>query len=245
MAAGGVMRPFYRKDLFREDIITSNPMEHHVKITSDTMCFETLKMEKGQSISLASEGYEVGIIVLSGMVTVSTETFCFENIGQRKDVFSGKPFAVYMPCETDYQIKATSYGVIELALCKVRTTIKGEPFVVEPEHVESRTQGVLNWKREINEIMVGGKAGKLIIGETYGCPGPWAVYPYKEDDSKVIYHFKVSPVQNKKVQVMRDERNRGAYFIQDNTTLSMQNTYEPIPVVDECDVYYLWFKVMK
>lgn len=237
------MRPFYRKDLFREDIITSNPMEHQVKIDSEVMCFETLKMEKGQSIELSSGEYEVGIVIISGMITVQSDEFIAEHIGQRKDVFSGKPTAVYVPCQTAYQIKAIGYGSIELVLCKAKAESKGEPYVIMPDEMQVRTQGVLNWKREICEIMVGGRAEKLVIGETYGCPGPWAVYPYKEDQNKAVFYFKLSPVQNKRVQVMRDINNPRAYFIQDNTTLVVQNTYEPVPEIENCKVYYLWFKV--
>ena len=44
--AGGFMRPFYRKDLFRNEIVTSNPIEYQTKINSDELQFETLKMEK-------------------------------------------------------------------------------------------------------------------------------------------------------------------------------------------------------
>lgn len=243
-AAGGVMRPFYRKDLFREDIITSSPMEHKVKIDSEEMCFETLKMEKGQSIELSSDEYEVGIVILSGMITMQAGEFVAEHIGQRKDVFSGKPTAVYIPCETDYQIKATGYGIIEMVLCKLKAKSKGKPFVLMPEDIETKVQGVFNWKRRIHEIMVGGKAGRLIIGESYGCPGTWAVYPYKDDQNKSIFHFRLSPNQNKRVQVMRDMSNPKAYYVQNNTTLMMQNTYEPIPEIEKYQVYYLWFKIM-
>ena len=113
-----------------------------------------------------------------------------------------------------------------------------------PEDIETKVQGVFNWKRKIHEIMVGGQAGRLIIGESYGCPGAWAVYPYKDDKSKSIFYFKLSPNQNKRVQVMRDINNPRTYYVQNNTTLMMQNTYEPIPEIEKYQVYYLWFKIM-
>lgn len=239
------MRPFYRKDLFRDEIVTSNPLEHRIRIESDEVKFETLKMEKGQSIILHSEHYEVGIVILSGVATLQTEDFRAENIGQRKDVFSGKPTAVYIPCDTQFEIKATGYGVLEMALCKVKTAVKAVPYIIEPDQVEVKEQGVLNWKRTSHEILIGEKESRLIIGETYGCPGAWAVYPYKEEESKTIFHFKMSPMQGKKAQVMRDIDNPRAYFVQDDTTILVQSTYIPVPEVEGYEVYNLWFKVAR
>ena len=245
MLAGGIMRPFYRKDLFRDEIITSRPMEYVVKIEAEDMKFETLKMEKGQRITLNSEHYEVGIVILAGTANVEMEGFIAEDVGKRKDVFSGKPTVVYIPCESQFEIIAKGYGNLEIALCKSRAERKRKPFIVRPDEVELKQKGVLNWQRQIHEIFVedqGKKSGSLIIGETYGCPGPWATYPYEEDNRKAIFHFRISPSQNKKVQVMRDANNPRAYFVHDHTTLLIQDTYIPVSEVVESRIYYLWFK---
>lgn len=243
--AGGTMRPFYRKDLFREEIITISPMEHIVKIESEDMKFETLKMEKGQRITLNSEHYEVGIIILAGTADVEMEGFIAQDVGERKDVFSGRPTAVYIPCESQFEIIAKGYGNLEVALCKSRTDRKNKPFVIRPEEIKQTEKGILNWQRQIHEIFgteQKEESGHLIIGETYGCPGVWATYPYQEDNSKAIFHFRISPSQNKKVQVMRDMVNPRAYYVHDHTTLLVQESYIPVPEVAESQVYYLWFK---
>ena len=237
------MRPFYRKDLFRDEIITSNPISYKVKIDSDEIKFETLRMEKGQSISLDSEHYEVGVIILSGTATIETEDFKADAIGERKDVFSGKPTSVYMPCETKFTIKAVGYGVLEIALCKVRAIKKGKPYVVAEDQVVVKEMGIMNWKRTTHEIFVGKKASRLIIGETYGCPGHWAVYPYRDEEAKSIFHFKISPSPNKRIQIMRDTDHSKAYYVQDDTTLMIQSSYAPVPEVEE-NTYFLWFKVV-
>lgn len=238
------MRPFYRKDLFRDEIITSNPIAYQVKVDSDEIKFETLRMEKGQIISLDSEQYEVGIIILSGTATIQTEGFEANSIGERKDIFSGKPTAVYMPCETIFTIKAAGYGILEIALCKVKAEEKRTPFVIGADQIVEKEVGVLNWKRTTHEIFTNEDTSKLIVGETYGCPGSWAVYPYTYEEDKAVFHFKVSPVINKRIQVMRDIENPRAYYIQDDTTLVVQSSYLPVPEVEE-NVYFLWFKVAK
>ena len=236
------MRPFYRKDLFRNEIVTSNPISYQLKVDSDEIKFETLRMEKGQSISLDSEQYEVGIVILSGIATIEAEGFRVDSIGGRKDVFSGKPTSVYMPCETSFIIKASGYGILEIALCKAKAREKGRPYVIEADEVVVKEAGVLNWKRISHEIFGHKEEHRLIIGETYGCPGHWAVYPYKEEVGKAVFHFKVNSVSSKRLQVMRDAENPRAYYIQDDTTLMMQSSYLPVPEVEE-NVYFLWFKV--
>lgn len=237
------MRPFYRKDLFRDEIVTTKPISHRIKIDTEEMRLETIKMEKGQSITLDSEGYEVGIVILSGIATIQTDEFIAQQVGKRKDVFSGKPTVVYIPCQTTFHIKAMGYGTLELALCKAKTTQQGTAYVIQPEEIQEKVQGVLNWKRNIHEISINQPSSRLIIGETYGCPGEWAVYPYKKDHAKVIFHFKIMPSQGKRVKVMRNEEDSKDYFVQDETTLLIQNTYLPVPEVEEGQVYYLWFKL--
>lgn len=236
------MRPFYRKDLFRDEIVTSNPIMHQVKIDSEEMKFETLRMEKGQSISFNTEQYEVGIIILVGTATIQSGKFIADSVGQRKDVFSGKPTAVYIPCESKFQIKAVGYGTLEIVICKVKAKKQGAPYLIEPDKIEVQEKGVFNWKRTIHEIFTGLGESRLVVGETYGCPGQWAVYPYKDEESKAVYHFKVSPAPTKPIQVMRSIENPKVYYIQDNTTLMMQSTYVPVPEAEE-KVYFLWFKI--
>lgn len=242
------MRPFYRKDLFRNEIVTSNPIEYQTKINSDELQFETLKMEKGQSISLNSEHYEIGVVILQGTANIQAGDFRAEQIGKRKDVFSGKPTMVYIPCETRFSIKAVGYGVLEIALCKGRATQKGKPYIIQPEQVVEKVQGVLNWKRKVHEIIVGENqliSSRLIIGETYGCPGTWSVYPYTEEDGKTIFHFKIDSNPGKRLQVMRSIDKPQAYYIQEDTTLLVQESYIPVPEVEKSNIYYLWFKLDK
>lgn len=240
------MRPFYRKDLFREDILKVMPIEHKVKLESDEMRFETVKMEKGQSITLDSDGYEIGLVILTGVATVEMEGFVAKDLGERSDVFSGKPSAVYIPIRTKFNIKATGYGTLEIALCKVKSEFSGQPYCIMSEEITAKQQGVLNWKRKLHEIFIGDKQNsksRLVVGETYGCPGPWATYPYNHKEDKAIFYFKLSTNPNKSIQVMRDLEKQDAYYVQDGSTLLVQNAYIPVPEAEGTQVYYLWFKI--
>lgn len=246
------MRPFYRKDLFRDEIIKVNPKELIVKIDQEHKKLSLLRMEKGQSITLNTEDYEVGIVFLSGTATVRTESFEAVDKGGRKDVFSGQPTAIYMPRDTEYTILATGYGILEIALCMVKTEIKGEPFIVESEDITSSEKGVFNWKRVVHEIFVPEKtkkAGGLIIGESFGCPGPWATYPYEEKSDgnleETIFLLKVSPNPFEKVQIMRSADLSRAYYVHNDTAIVVSEPYKPIAKLEDAKVYNLWFKVAK
>lgn len=237
------MRPFYRKDLFRDEIIKIMPKELSVKADQDDKKLSVLKMEKGQSYSLCSDEYEVGLVILSGTATIKAGDFIAENKGSRKDVFSGQPTMIYIPRKTEYTVIATGYGILEVALCMHKTEKAAEPFVIEAESIEKQSRGVLNWQRKISEIVTPEKADcDLIIGETYGCPGSWATYPYADNDDKVIFFFKILPNPGRPVQVIRNKENTQLYCVTNDTALAMEESYLPVAKVDECEVYTLWFK---
>lgn len=242
------MRPFYRKDLFREDIIVSTPVQHQIKMDKDKMRLETIKMEKGQSITLNSEQFEIGIVVLAGYGILNTQDIEDCKIGQRKDVFSGTPTAIYIPKNTEYSITATGFGILELVLCKAKTEKDGTPFVVQPEEIEVSHKGFYGWKRKVHEIFspINQNRSKhgLIIGESYGFPGQWATYPYEKDNRESILYFKVYPNPTKEVCVMTDVEDKNKYYVKNDTTLSIGAEYKPLSQPSECNIYYLWFKLI-
>lgn len=240
------MRPFYRKDRFRDEIIKVTPKELTVKIDQGDKKLSILKMEKGQSMTLSSEGHEVAIVILSGTASVVSEEFEAINKGNRKDVFSGQPTAIYIPREREYTISATGYGRLEVAICTAKTHTISEPFIVEADEIKRQVKGVFNWKREVNEILSPENSKKecgIIIGETYGCPGNWATYPYKETEDQTIFLFKLSQNPGQRVQVMGGEEGKGAYYASQDTVLAVDKPYQPIAKVEACNVYSLWFKV--
>lgn len=241
------MRPFYRRELFRDETTTSMPKAHEIKIDLENVKLELIRMEKGQRITLNSEGYEIGMILLSGSATVQMENFTAEYIGGRKDVFSGKPAAVYIPCATEFEIKAVGYGLLEIVVCKVKTETKGKPFVINPDQVVVKEKGTLNWKRTVHEIFVNQDEAQeqcqLIIGETYGCPGQWATYPYSQEERSTIFFFKVKSSHQKEVYVMRTIENDKKYSIKNDTTFHIDSSYVPIAEAEDAEVYYLWFMI--
>lgn len=222
------------------------PKELVVKIDQGDKKLSLLKMEKGQSITLNSEGYEVGLIILSGTATVTVGEFVAENKGSRKDVYSGQPTAIYIPREQAYTITATGYGVLEIALCMAKTETMSAPFIVEAEEIEKQHRGVFNWKRQVSEIFVPEKnkeACGIMAGEIQGCPGNWSIYPYEEDTRETIFLFRLSPNPGKKVQVMGKAEDANGYWAGTDTVMAVSGGYLPIANPTDCTVYGLWFKI--
>ena len=70
--------------------------------------FGIIALEKGGSYAVASGAFEVALVVLGGTCAVSGDGFDFPRVGERKDVFSGKPYTVYIPCGRHYTVTAVT-----------------------------------------------------------------------------------------------------------------------------------------
>ena len=90
--------------------------------------FGVVSLPAGETLAREAEEKETALIILSGACTVRGEGFAFENLGQRKDVFSGKPASVYLPAGNAYTIEAVT--PVEVAVCRVDSDRKGQPAVI-------------------------------------------------------------------------------------------------------------------
>lgn len=223
-------------------------------LSTEQFGFSKMILDRSQRMTLNSGDYEVGLIVFSGTCNVTCEGFEALNIGERNNVYSGNPVAVYIPIHTEYTVMAVGYGKLEIGVCCVRASQKYEPFVVKPEQVKNKICGQFNWKREVNEIIgdeYAGRVEKLILGETLGYPGQWASYPYGQESEKqklttgeAVYHFKILPTPNEGLQVMHsdDPKLEAEYKLRSEKTLLIENAYRPAVNSKDYDVYYLWIK---
>ncbi|MBZ0310359.1 MAG: 5-deoxy-glucuronate isomerase, partial [Anaerolineae bacterium] len=59
-----------------------------------------LQLHKGQHYAANSGGQELGLVVMTGSVTVRAAGVGWENIGGRKHVFERPAHVVYVPCNT-------------------------------------------------------------------------------------------------------------------------------------------------
>ncbi|HBT40349.1 MAG TPA: hypothetical protein DEA64_09555, partial [Pseudothermotoga sp.] len=117
----------------------SEPPENGMKYLG----FERLVLPSGRFHKAHSEDFEIFLVVLGGKCTVKVKDKVFEKIGERKNVFSGKPYAVYLPPKTEFSVQALDFGC-EIALAKalVLDQAKIEPYLITPSQVNSGKWGI-------------------------------------------------------------------------------------------------------
>jgi 5-deoxy-glucuronate isomerase len=243
------MKRFYEREEFTgyKQVIDSDSQ-------LEVIGFDLLRLNPDESIELNSGEYELGLVLLSGICTVTAGDFVAKSIGGRRNVFDGKPATVYIPKDTAYTVSAEGFGTLEIGVCKVKADKKYEPFVVMPEDIVTEHRGKLNWQRDVNDIITSkyeGKVDKIVLGETYGCAGQWSSYPSHKHDTdnmpyevnmEEIYHFKVNPSQGFGIQVMYsdDMSLKESYIVRDGDSIAIKDGYHPVAAAPGYSVYYLW-----
>ena len=71
-------------------------------------------------------------VIFGGKCHIRSSAGDFLNIGQRENVFAGKPYAVYLSRNTDFEIEALTDG-FEVASCWVKTEEDHPAQLVTPE----------------------------------------------------------------------------------------------------------------
>lgn len=210
-----------------------------------------LALSAGETYAADTQGEELVLLLLAGKCQVKVGNQVYDNLS-RKDVFTERASAVYVPINSHYEVLAQNQ--LEIAVTAAPAAKQFTPFVVRPEEVIFNHRGILNWQRDVYDVVVDnaeGKVDKIIVGETYSFPGQWSSYPsHKHDtynmpyESKMdeIYYFKVKPTEGFGVQVMYsdDLSLREAYMVKDGDCVALPKGYHPIAAAPGFQVYYLW-----
>ncbi|MDD5677666.1 MAG: 5-deoxy-glucuronate isomerase [Kiritimatiellae bacterium] len=212
--------------------------------------FGLIKLRSGEEYAAFNGANETALVVLGGRCRLQGDGFLFENVGDRKDVFSGKPHAVYLPCRTNYAIKALTN--LEVAWTQSPAGLAAKPCHIRPEKVSSVSIGKNSFLRTAQMIIDEGfSSNHFIIGEAQVPAGNWASYPPhrhdfdnlpEEVDMEEIYFFRFNPEQGFGIQKIYTG-NRGideTYTIQNNDTVGIPQGYHPVACAPGYSMYYLW-----
>ncbi|MGQ9727044.1 MAG: 5-deoxy-glucuronate isomerase [Candidatus Fervidibacter sp.] len=211
--------------------------------------FSLLRLEAGSEY----EGQVIGetvAVLLFGVVDAEVEGKRFQPIGQRRDVFSGKAFSLYMPSSSRFRIRAQTF--VEIAFGSVPAPAVGGPRLITPDQVRSRSVGLFNWRRDIDDIIDASfPARRLLVGETRNPPGNWSSYPpHKHEEEnppfetqmEEVYHFRVFPPTGFAIQMIYtdDGELNEAIIVKDGDTVVIPRGYHPVAAPPGYAVYYLW-----
>jgi 5-deoxy-glucuronate isomerase len=213
-----------------------------------------ITLNAGEHFSGETGAFETGLVILSGKVTIACEQEKWGDLGERNNVFEGKATAVYVPCQSEYQITAQTNDV-QIAVCKVKAETKFIPFVVKPDDIIVNHRGKDTWQREVHDIITDNgndRVHRIILGETYNHPGHWSSYPPHKHDGEFapeepkleeIYHYQINPRQGFGIQLhyTTDRSIDQAYIVRNGDSFAIDKGYHPVSAAGGYQVYYLWF----
>lgn len=207
-----------------------------------------LRLASGEAWTYDTGPDEVALVPLSGRCSVAAEGQLW-TIGERESIFAGKPWALYLPIQTEFEVIAET--PLELAVTKARADRKFPPRLVTPDDVHVEIRGAGNAARQINHIIAPSfPADRLLVVEVFTPSGNWSSYPpHKHDvhdmpreaDLEEIYYYRIGPPEGFGLQRLHtaDGAIDAAYVIHDGDLLLVPEGYHTFAVAQGYTGYYL------
>jgi 5-deoxy-glucuronate isomerase len=216
-----------------------------------------IRLNKGKTFEVQIDEYEYVAVILGGVCNIKTSKGEFLKVGRRPNVFSGMPYAVYLPRRTEFEIEALTDG-FEFASCWVPTDQDHPAKLVTPADSAIEIRGGGNATRQINSILPPGfDCHRLVVVEVYTPSGNWSSYPphkhdvHKEDDNgnvleadlEEIYFYKIDhPGGYAYQRVYTDNRSIDAVMMAENHDIVLvPEGYHPVVSAHGYTTYYLNF----
>lgn len=147
----------------------------------DTITFQVRRLAPGEAWTFETKGHELALVVLGGVVRVTSSRGEWGDLGERQNVFAGLPHALYLPRQTT--LTATTAAGAEFAVAWTPSARYFPPSVVRPGDVRLEIRGGDHATRQINQIMPPGfPCDRLIVVEVYTPGGNWSSYPPHKHD---------------------------------------------------------------
>ena len=234
----------------------------YIRVTPQTAGWEWLhfsarRLTQGEQWRASTGGFEYGLVVLGGVCRVGSSRGEWPSIGRRPNVFSGLPYALYLPADTTFTVTALSEE-LDLACGWCKSEGEHPPGLVTPEHVAIEIRGGGNATRQINSLFPPGfNCHRLVAVEVYTPPGNWSSYPpHKHDVHRVdaagglieakleeIYYYKFDRPGGYALQRVytSDSRLDEVIVARDNEVVLVPEGYHPVASAHGYTTYYLNF----
>jgi 5-deoxy-glucuronate isomerase len=216
--------------------------------------YGTLALPAGGDYTGQTGDREVLAVILGGKATFLANGLTFEKVGGRPNVFSGKPYSVYLPAGIEYTIAAD--GPVEIALTSAPSDLEVAPYIITPDRVANGVWGAANFSRYFHQVLTSVAqpdlpARRLIVGETFTPSGNWSTYPphkHEVDDlpreayHEEMYFFRVAPADGFGIcRYYNDEGIEENFTVRDSTILMAPTGYHTVVSAPGYMTYYLWF----
>lgn len=212
--------------------------------------FAVYQLSAGQQLSLATQGLETCLVLVTGKANVATNEASFDDIGERMSVFEQKaPFSVYVPANDQFTVTATTD--LELAVCQAPGEGLYPARLITPDMCGYETRGQGANTRHVCNICFGNmEAEKLLVCEVMTPGGNWSSYPPHKHDRDMApaetqleetYYHQLNPSQGFVFQrVYNDDRSLDETMAAEHKDVVMvPEGYHPVGAPHGYDSYYL------
>jgi 5-deoxy-glucuronate isomerase len=152
------------------------------------LCVERLRLADGSpEFSATTENRETVLHILVGRCDIevswsSGKTRVFQNLGERRDVFSGLPTTLVLGPSMSWTVRPAR-GALDIAIASVPSPTPGlaDPVAIRPQDVRVHDIGEEHYSRMVREVIGGdGPALRLRVGETINPTGKWSSWPHHD-----------------------------------------------------------------
>jgi 5-deoxy-glucuronate isomerase len=231
-----------------------------VQVTSQQAGWDLLNMAArrllpGERWAAETGDYEYVHVILGGRCHIRTTQGDFLNIGNRTNVFSGLPFAVYLSRGVTFEMEALSED-FEVASCWVPSDQHHPSQLITPAQCQVDLRGGGNASRQVISIIPPAFAcHRLVCVEAYIPGGNWAGYPpHKHDvhtqdvsgalleaDLEEIYFYKMQPAQGFALQRIYNASRDDVFAAHHNDIILIHDGYHPTTSAPGYTTYLLNF----
>ena len=214
------------------------------------MSFFVRRLVPGAVWRLDTRNEEVMLVLLGGKCLAEWGEG-EQSIGERRNVFDGLPYALYLP--SGHHVTLKPQTVCELADCRVPSPAKLEPKLITPRDVATSLRGGENASRQIVDVaLTNFPADRLMAVEVYTPGGNWSSYPpHKHDvhnppaevDLDEIYYYRFDNPGGFAFQNLYNPRTSydETLKVHDGDTVLIRDGYHPVVAGPGYNVYYLNF----
>jgi 5-deoxy-glucuronate isomerase len=208
------------------------------------------KLKSGKVAKGHEKTRETCLVFISGQGRVSVDGRDLGVIGERMSVFEGKPWSIYVPRGTKWQVTAITEVVINV--CTAPAKGRGEAFVIAPDTLSIETRGKGSNIRHVCNILPeqDKRAESLLVVEVITPNGCTSSYPSHKHDTNNLpheslleetYYHRLNPPQGFAFQrVYTDDRKLDeAMAVEDGDVTLVPKGYHPCATVHGYDLYYL------
>ena len=213
------------------------------------LTLHVVRLVAGEEYEAGTESSELGLVVLGGRIDVSSTHGNWNSLGGRANVFSGMPWALYLPIRANFTV--TALTDCDLAFCYSRAEVPHPAALIRPGDVRVEIRGGANATRQINHIVTPEfPSHRLLIVEVYTPGGNWSSYPpHKHDvhnppaevDLEELYYYRIERPEGYAIQRVytRDRRLDETMTVRDGDLVLIPEGYHPVVAAHGYNVYYL------